>query len=178
MILPLRTVRTFVISKFTSGPWPATRQMCLTATRSPAWMKSLIGSATSELQASRICSHSRMTASLPTNGPGSGQPSGCRMMASGSCRSRKASISPAVHSAGCHIGPTGHSPGPRSAPGEGRILVSTVDSLVGPTGFGADGDVRIDHLGKDHPNAAPERLGGAQHDFSDLLGQRLLLQSQ
>ena len=81
----------------TSGPWPAPRQICLTATRSPASMKSLISSKASASQVSRSCSHRRMTASRPTYGPGSGQPSGVRTMTSGSYSSRKASMSPAFH---------------------------------------------------------------------------------
>jgi NAD(P)-dependent dehydrogenase (short-subunit alcohol dehydrogenase family) len=51
---------------------------CLTRTRLATSMKSPIGSRVSTSQVSRTCCTWRMTASRPTNGPGSGQSSGAR----------------------------------------------------------------------------------------------------
>ena len=64
----------------TRGRGPRHARLNLTTTRSPASMKSLISSTVSASQVSRSCSHSRMTASRPAYGPGSGQPSGRRKM--------------------------------------------------------------------------------------------------
>ena len=89
--------KTSVISRFASGPEPAPRQITLTATLSAAATKSLIHSHVSASKVSRSCSNWRMTASRPTKGPGSGQPSGGRAMASGWYSSRRASMSSAFH---------------------------------------------------------------------------------
>ena len=59
-----------------SGPLARAAPDHLTTTRSPASMKSLIGSTRRRPRSRASCSNWRMTASRPTNGPGSGQPSG------------------------------------------------------------------------------------------------------
>ena len=88
-ILPLRTVKTRVSSKFdVRTSCPAPRQLTLTTTRSPASTKSLIGSsACRHRHASRMRSHWRMQR-LPTDdslrlGPALRR---CARCTSGSCR--------------------------------------------------------------------------------------------